>query len=82
MKAPESTKSLPEKLAAELVRVTELRERCRWRRFVFLTDDTHISAKRQDELISAAIEQGIRAAGINDALEQMHAVMELEGFKE
>ena len=68
--------NVAEKLARELCRVTELRLR-----YIEVGKMPNVIVQPAVMLMELAIEQGCIAAGCNDALIQMDAVRELEGFK-
>lgn len=69
--------NVPEKLAREIRRVTELRGL-----YAEVGQMPHVIVGPAVMLMDAALEQACKAAGINDAKVQMAALQELEGFKE
>ena len=69
--------NVAEKLAAELVRVTTIR--CHYES---LRDMSGVYVVPAIDLMTAAIEAGIKAAGVCDALTQIQAIKSLEGFSE
>ena len=73
----ERTMNVAEKLAREISRVTALR--CRYEE---LRGDAWEDAEPAIAMIAAAIEAGLKAAGVDDAITQMKAIKELEGFTE
>ena len=69
--------NVAEKLAAELVRVTTIRchyESLRYMRGVYVEPAI--------AMMTAAIDNGIKAAGVCDALTQIQSIKSLEGFSE
>ena len=64
-----------EQLARELTRVTELRERYRQ-----LETLPGVDVRPALMLMDRAIDQGLEAAGSNDAVQVIEALKELEGF--
>jgi len=68
--------NVPEKLAREIRRVTELR--CRYEEVDKLPN---VIVGPAMMLMDAALEQACKAAGVDDALIQMAALQELEGFE-
>lgn len=67
--------NLAQKLAEELVRVTALR--CRYES---LRSIPQANPEFAIALMTAAIQKGVAAAGVNDAMTQMDAVKELQTF--
>jgi len=68
--------NVAEKLAREIRRVTELR--CRYEEVGRMPN---VIVEPAMMLMDAALEQACKAAGIDDALVQMDAIQELEGFE-
>ncbi len=67
----------PEKLAAEISRVTELRER-----YKSLRSMPGVNVEPAIFMMTAAIANAIKAAGVDDAIAQIKAIKDLEGFTE
>lgn len=68
--------NVPEKLAREIRRVTELR--CFYEE---IGKTQNILVQPAMMLMDAALEQACKAAGLDDAPVQMSALQELEGFE-
>ena len=69
--------NVAEKLARELVRVTELRSQ-----YEDIRGAKGVNVEPAIYRMTIAIDQGVKAAGVDDAITQMKAIKELEGFTE
>lgn len=69
--------NVPQKLATEISRVTMLRERYKSFRGM-----GSVNVEPAIALMTHAIDAAIQAAGVNDALTQIDALKNLEGFTE
>ena len=67
--------NVAEKLSREIARVTELREQ-----YKSVAGLPGVNCAPVLAMISAALDRAHRAAGVDDALGQIAAVKELEGF--
>lgn len=68
--------NVAEKLAREIARVTELRGQ-----YASMDGVPGVNVKPVMALIDTALEAAKRAAGVDDAVEQIRALQDLEGFK-
>lgn len=69
--------NVAEKLAREIARVTELRGQ-----YESLRGMPQVNVEPAIAMLNAALERAKRAAGLDDALTQIAAVLDLEGFTE
>lgn len=67
--------NVAEKLAREIARVTELRGQ-----YASLDGMPSVNVKPVMTMIDVALEAAKRAAGVDDAVEQIRALKDLEGF--